>query len=101
MGVQSSIRPIFIPALASVRGDGSAVLDTSNLHSSSGQRPQGRLSSGSGGLGSVSASSSQLDVKSSNSQSLHLLSHILSGQHSGVGGGLISVSLDLHVVLFP
>ncbi len=35
-------------------------------------------------------------MERSDSQCLDLLSDILSGQHSGVGGGLVSVGLDLH-----
>ena len=55
-----------------IRGNGGAIFNTSNLHASSGQRPQGRLRSGSGGLGPVSSSGSQLDVKGSDAQSFDL-----------------------------
>ena len=55
-----------------IRGNGGAIFNTSNLHASSGQRSQGRLRSGSGGLGPVSSSGSQLDVKGSDAQSFDL-----------------------------
>ena len=55
-----------------IRGNGGAIFNTSDLHASSGQRPQGRLRSGSGGLGPVSSGGSQLDVKGSDTQSFDL-----------------------------
>ena len=55
-----------------IRGNGGAIFNTSNLHASSGQRSQGRLRSGSGGLGPVSSGGSQLDVKGSDAQSFDL-----------------------------
>ena len=55
-----------------VRWNRSAILDTSNLHASSGQCSNGVLCSRSGGLGSVSSGGSQLDVESSDSKGLHL-----------------------------
>ena len=53
-----------------VGGDGSAVLNTPDLHASSGQGSESTLSSGSGGLGSVSTGGTELDVQSSDSKSL-------------------------------
>lgn len=44
----------------------------------------------------VSTSSPQLDMQGSDSQSSALLSNILGSQHSGVGRGLITISLHLH-----
>merc|ERR1719369_95058 len=78
--------------------DGSAVLDPPNLHPSPGKGTESRLGSGPGGLGAVTAGGPELDVQSGDAESLHLLSHILSGQHSGVGRGLVTVSLPLGAV---
>merc|ERR1719229_36678 len=84
-----------------VGGDGGAVLDTADLHTSTGQGPEGALGAGSGSLSPVAAGGSQLDVQSSDSQSLDLLGDILSSQHSGVGRGLVAVSLHLHAASHP
>merc|ERR1719369_1061442 len=81
--------------------DGSAVLDPPNLHPSPGKGTESRLGSGPGGLGAVTAGGPELDVQSGDAESLHLLGHVLSGQHSGVGGGLVTVSLHLHTTSHP
>merc|ERR1719233_2250562 len=73
-----------------------AILDTPNLHTSTSQGPESRLSSWSWSLGSVTSSSPELDVKGSDAKGLDLFSHILSSQHSSVWRGFISVGLDLH-----
>merc|ERR1719350_1193713 len=79
-----------------VAGDGGAVLDAADLHAGTSQGAEGGLSSGAGSLSAVAACSTQLDVEGGDSQNLDLLSHVLSGQHSGVGGSFVPVSLDLH-----
>merc|ERR1711973_956107 len=79
-----------------VGGDGGAVLDSADLHASSGQGSESALGAGSGGLGAVASGGSQLNVKSGDSKGLDLLSNILSSQHSSVGGRLVTVSLHLH-----
>merc|ERR1719249_634717 len=79
-----------------VRGDWSAVLNTADLHASSGQGSESTLSSGSGGLGSVSTGGTELDMQSSDSKSLNFLSNVLGSQHSSIGRRFISVSLHLH-----
>ena len=54
----------------SIGGDGGAILDTSNLHASTGQGAEGGLGTGSGSLGPVAAGGTELDVQSSNSKGL-------------------------------
>lgn len=46
--------------------------------------------------GTHTTSGTDLDVKGSNAELLAAGSDVLGGQHSGVGGGLVTVSLDLH-----
>lgn len=70
--------------------------NSSNLHSASSQGSQGALSTRSRGLGAVSASGSQLDVKSSDSELLASDGNVLGSQHGSVGRRLVTVSLDLH-----
>merc|ERR1712211_226047 len=74
------MRPIFMPARARARRAGWA---------------------GSGGLGTVTTSGSQLDVEGSDSKSLDLLSNILCGQHSSVGRSLITIRLHVHATSHP
>jgi hypothetical protein len=47
------------------RGD---VLDTSNAHASTGERAESGLSTGTGGLGAVTTSGSDLDVESGDTE---------------------------------
>ena len=87
------------------RGD---ILNTTNLHTVTGKGTKGGLSTGTGGGGTSTTSSTQLDVKSGNTNLLKELSRgraakylksgsdILSGKHGSVGGGLITISLDSH-----
>ena len=53
-----------------VSGDGSAVLDTANLHTSTSQSSEGALGSGTWSLGPVTSGGTQLNVQGSDSQSL-------------------------------
>merc|ERR1719411_1772647 len=85
-----------LPYPCSIRRYGSAILDPTDLHASSGQSSERRLGSGPGGLGAVTTSGSQLDVQGSDAEGFNLLSDVLGGQHSSVGRGLISVGLHLH-----
>mmetsp|Transcript_30083 Transcript_30083/g.59742 ORF Transcript_30083/g.59742 Transcript_30083/m.59742 type:complete len:203 (-) Transcript_30083:10-618(-) len=79
-----------------VGGDGGDVLDPANLHAGAGEGAKGGLGSGSGGLGLVAASGADLDVEGGDAEGLALLGDVLGGKHRSVGGGLITVSLDLH-----
>ena len=79
-----------------ISGDGSAILNPANLHASSGQGAEGALSPGPGSLGSVAAGGAELDVQRGDAQGLDLLGDVLGGQHSGVGGGFVTISLHLH-----
>jgi len=84
-----------------VGGDGGAVLNAADLHASTSESPEGALGPGSGGLGPVAAGGAELDVQSSDSKGLDFLSDILGGQHSGVGRGLVTISLHFHASGHP
>ena len=79
-----------------VRWDRGDVLDSADSQAGSGQGSQGRLTTWTRGLGLGTASRSQFDVDGSDTDLLAFLSNILSSQHGGVWGGLVSVGLDLH-----
>jgi hypothetical protein len=79
-----------------VTGDGGNILNTSDFQSVSCQCPECTLCSGSWTTTLVSSSSSDLNVKSSNSKLLALLSNILGSKHRRVRGRLITVGLYLH-----
>merc|ERR1719220_1829717 len=85
----------------SIAGDGSTVLDASNLHAGTSERSEGRLCARARGLGAVATCGSQLDVQGCDAKSLDLLSHILSSQHSSVGRGLVTISLHFHATSHP
>jgi len=98
------------------------ILNAANLHASTGERTESRLSTGARGLGTIACisqsalvlfrlafcshrtgifhirttSSPNLDVESSNTELLAASSNVLGCQHSGVGRGFIAVGLDLH-----
>merc|ERR1719180_161524 len=84
-----------------IAGDGSAVLNAADLHAGTGKSSESRLGARAGGLGAVSTCGPELDVESSDAKSLDLLSNILCGQHSSVGGSLITISLHLHATSHP
>jgi len=46
-------------------------INSAHLHASPGQSPQGGLSTGSGGLGSIPAGGAQLDVQRRDAQRFH------------------------------
>lgn len=75
------------------RGD---ILDTSDAHASTGKSAESRLGTGAGSLGTVTTSSSDLDVESGDSEFLAASGDILGCQHGGVGRALVTVGLDLH-----
>ena len=79
-----------------ISGNRRNVLNSSDLDSTTGQRSESRLSSGSERLGLGTTGGSQLDVKSGDTALLASSGNILSGKHSSVRRGLISVSFDLH-----
>ena len=56
----------------SIRRYGSAILDPTDLHSSSGQSSERRLGSRSGGLGAVTTGGSQLDVQGGDAEGFNL-----------------------------
>ena len=67
---------------SSIRRDWSAILDPADLHASSGESSQSRLSSRSGSLGAVTTGGSQLDVQGGDAKGLHLNNTIIiTGQH--------------------
>ena len=71
-------------------------LNSADSHSSSGESSESRLGTGSGSLGSGSTGSSDLDVKSGDTNLSASNGDVLGSQHGGVRGGLVSISLDLH-----
>ena len=73
-----------------------ALTNTTNLHASTSQGTESGLGTGAGGLGAVTTSSTELDVKGGDTDLLALDSDILGGQHGGVRGSLITIGLDLH-----
>lgn len=79
-----------------IRGDGGDVLNTSDPHASAGKSAEGALSTGAGGLGASSAGSADLDVEGGEANLAAACGDVLGSQHGGVGGGLVTVGLDLH-----
>merc|ERR1711939_43223 len=72
------------------------ILDSANLHAGTSESTESGLSTWAWGLGTVTSSGADFDVKSVDAQLLAASSDILSSQHSGVWGGLVTVCLDLH-----
>lgn len=72
------------------------IFDPSDSHTGSGQCSESRLTSWSWGLGSGTSGSSDLDVECGDSDLLAPDGDVLSGQHGGVRGRLVSVGLDFH-----
>lgn len=79
-----------------VGGSGGDVLDAADSHAGTGEGTEGRLGTGAGGLGAVTTGGTDLDVEGSDADLLAAGSDVLGGQHGGVGGGLVTVGLDLH-----
>ena len=91
------------------------VLDTADLHASTGKGTESGLSTGTGGLGAVTwrwmlgwkkwmaeiieehtTGGTDLDVQSGDAELLAASSDVLGRQHGSVGGGLVTIGLDLH-----
>lgn len=118
-----------LPAGRVGRGGGD-VLNTANLHAGTGQSAESGLSARTRGLRSVTchrkkksglvtfpqcisleqiaalgqwltSGGSDLDVEGSDAQLLATGGDVLSSQHSGVRGRLITVGLDLHTTSYP
>lgn len=79
-----------------VGGDGGDILNATDLETVSGKSTDGRLGTGSGGLGHNTALTTELDVDGVDADDLELTADVNGGKHSGVGGRLFSVSLHLH-----
>lgn len=96
VGVTSSIRPIFMPERARARradwAPGPGVLvELPEKSLSILEPPQNHA------LGGIHTTSSpDLDVEGSDAELLAADGDVLGSQHSGVGGGLVTVGLDLH-----
>merc|ERR1719251_795153 len=84
-----------------IAGDGSAVLNATDLHAGTSESSEGRLCAGTRGLGAVATCGSQLDVEGCDAKSLDLLSNVLGSQHSSVGRSLVAISLHLHATSHP
>lgn len=79
-----------------VGGDGGDVLNAANAHAGTGERTEGGLGTGAGGLGAGTTSGTQLDVESGDADLLASDGAVLSGKHGSVGRRLVTVGLDLH-----
>jgi hypothetical protein len=79
-----------------VSGSGGHILDSADLEAVSGEGSDGRLSAGAGGLRHDTTLSAKLDVDGVDADSLEFTDDVDGGEHSSVGGGLFSVSLDFH-----
>ena len=94
---------------------GGDVLDASNAHTGTGKSAESGLGTGARGLGAVTTGGADLDVEGRDAELLaagsyrSLVFHsslfcdflrvrtdVLGSQHGGVGGGLVTVGLDLH-----
>merc|ERR1740122_813945 len=103
-GRVDNLKPASTPSTllpGGIARDWSAVLNATDLHAGTGKSSQSRLGARAGSLGAVATCGSELDVESSDAKSLDLLSNILCGQHSSVGGSLITISLHLHATSPP
>ena len=83
-------------ATSRVRRNGGNVLDSADSHTGTGEGTESGLGTGTGGLGAVTTGSTDLDVQSVDAEFLAAGGNVLGSQHGGVGGGLVTVSLDLH-----
>ena len=83
-------------ATGRVGGGGGDVLDAADPHAGTGEGTEGRLGAGAGGLGAVTTSGTDLDVEGGDAELLAADGDVLGSKHGGVGGGLVTVGLDLH-----
>jgi hypothetical protein len=79
-----------------VRHSRVTLTNTANLHAGTGQGTESGLSTRAGGLGAVTTSGTELDVKGGDTDFLALGSDILGSQHGSVGRSLVTIGLDLH-----
>jgi hypothetical protein len=79
-----------------VSGDRSDILNTTNSHTSTGKGTKGSLTTRTGSLGTGTTGSSELNVKSVDTEFLTLGSNLLGSQHSSIRRRLITISLNLH-----
>ena len=70
--------------------------EAADLEARTSEGTDGGLSTRTSGAGAGTTSSAELDVEGGDATGLGLLSNILGGEHGGIGGGLITVSLHLH-----
>lgn len=75
------------------RGD---VLDTPDAHASASESTEGALCTGAGGLGASTTGCTELDVEGSDADLAAARGNVLSSQHSGVRGRLVTISLHFH-----
>jgi len=119
---QTTTTATALPA-SRIGGGGGDVLDTTNLHAGTGEGTESGLSTGAGGLGTGTCysfelailihifapvlsilrdrgkhttSGSDLNVEGSDAELLAAGSDVLGSQHGSVGGGLVTIGLDLH-----
>ena len=79
-----------------IGGSRSNILNATDLHASTGKGTESGLGTRAGGLGTVTTSGTDLDVQSVDAKLLATGGDVLGSQHGSVGGGLVTVSLDLH-----
>lgn len=79
-----------------ISGSGGNILDSADLETVSGKGSDGGLGAGTGGLGHDTTLTTELDVNGVDTNSLEFTADVDGSQHSSVGGGFFSVSLDLH-----
>lgn len=70
--------------------------DSADLQAGSGEGSEGGLSARARRLGALTAGGTELDVEGGDAEELAALGDLLGGEHSGVRGGLVVVSLDHH-----
>jgi hypothetical protein len=83
-------------ATGAVGRDRRDVLDAADAHARTGKGAEGRLGTGTGGLGAGTAGGADLDVEGGDANLLAALGALLGGKHGGVGRRLVTVGLDLH-----
>merc|ERR1712133_59492 len=76
--------------------NGSDIFDTADLHAGTRESPERRLGAGTGSARAHATRGAETNVKGVDAQNFASLGDVLSGQHSGIGGGLVSVGFDLH-----
>jgi hypothetical protein len=83
-------------AAGGVMGHGGDVLNTADLDAGTGQGAESGGASGAGGLGLHTSGSTELDVEAGDTALLAAAHDVLGSHHGGVGGGLLTIGLDLH-----